>query len=218
MTTPRSTSGPTRSVLDERLEALAARRVAQLAERLGLDLTDALPRHLEVLTDLLERVVGLLADAEPHPQDLLLARRQRREHLASLVGEVHRDHALARRDDRLVLDEVAEVGVFLLADRRLERDRLLRDLEDLADLVERQLHALGDLFRRRLAAELLDQVARRADELVDRLDHVDRNADRAGLVGDGAGDRLADPPRRVRRELVAALVLELIDGLHEADV
>ena len=31
-------------------------------------------------------------------------------------------------------------------------------------------------------------------------------------------DRLADPPRRVGRELVAALVLELVDGLHEADV
>ena len=38
------------------------------------------------------------------------------------------------------------------------RDRLLRDLQDLADLVERQLHLLGDLFGRRLAAELLHQV------------------------------------------------------------
>ena len=101
---------------------------------------------------------------------------------------------------------------------RLEGDRLLGDLQDLADLVERQLHLLGDLFRRRLAAVLLDEVARGADELVDRLDHVDRDADRARLVGDRAGDRLADPPRRVRRELVAALVLELVDGLHQADV
>ncbi len=58
----------------------------------------------------------------------------------------------------LVLDEVAEVRIFLFADRRLERDRLLGDLEDLADLVERQLHLLGDLFRRRLAAELLDEI------------------------------------------------------------
>src|SRR6185312_10098189 len=96
-------------VLDERLEALAARRVAQLAQRLRLDLADALARHLEVLTDLLEGMVGLLADAEPHAEHLLLARRERREHLAGLIREVDGDDALARRDDRLVLDEVAEV-------------------------------------------------------------------------------------------------------------
>jgi hypothetical protein len=98
------------------------------------------------------------------------------------------------------------------------RDRLLGDLEDLADLVERQLHLLGDLLGRGLAAELLHEVAAGADELVDRLDHVHRDADGARLVGDRAGDGLADPPRGVGRELVAALVLELVDGLHEADV
>jgi hypothetical protein len=65
------------------------------------------------------------------------------------------------RDHVLVLDEVAEVRVFLLADGRLEGDGLLGDLEDLADLVERHLHLLGDLLRRGLAAELLDQVAAR---------------------------------------------------------
>src|ERR1043165_2786518 len=111
-----------RLVLDERLEALAARRVAQLAERLRLDLADALAGDLEVLADFLERVIALLADAEAHAEDLLLARRERREHLAGLVREVDADDALARRDDRLVLDEVAKVGVFLLTNRRLERD------------------------------------------------------------------------------------------------
>src|SRR5262249_53934661 len=126
----------TRSVFDERLEPLAARRMAELAERFCLDLADALARDLEVLADLFERVVALLADAEPHAQDLLLARGQRREHLPRLICEVHADHALARADDRLVLDEVAEMRVFLFADRRLEADRLLRDLQDLADLVE----------------------------------------------------------------------------------
>ena len=44
------------------------------------------------------------------------------------------------------------------------------------------------------------------------------HADRAGLVGDAAGDRLADPPRRVRRELVAAAPVELLDGAHQAEV
>ena len=44
------------------------------------------------------------------------------------------------------------------------------------------------------------------------------NADRARLVGDGPGDRLADPPGGVGAELVAALPFELVHGLHEADV
>ena len=54
--------------------------------------------------------------------------------------------------------------------------------------------------------------------LVDGLDHVHRDADGARLVGDGAAHRLADPPGGVGRELVAALVLELLDRAHEADV
>ena len=59
---------------------------------------------------------------------------------------------------------------------------------------------------------------RGAHDLVDRLDHVHRDADGARLVGDRAGDRLPDPPRGVGREFVAAAVLELVDRLHQADV
>ena len=40
--------------------------MAQLAERLGLDLADPLAGHLEVLAHLLEGVVRALADAEAH--------------------------------------------------------------------------------------------------------------------------------------------------------
>ena len=45
-----------------------------------------------------------------------------------------------------------------------------------------------------------------------------RDADGAGLIRDGARDRLPDPPRCVGRELVAAAVFELIDGFHQADI
>src|SRR3712207_8943221 len=46
---------------------------------------------------------------------------------------------------------------------------------------------------------------------------VHRDADGAGLVGHGAGDRLPDPPRRVRRELVALGVVELLDRADETE-
>src|SRR4029079_9383776 len=70
--------------LDERAQPLAPRRVAQLPQRLRLDLPDALEGHLEVLTHLFQGVVRLLADAEPHPEDLLLARGEGGEHLPGL--------------------------------------------------------------------------------------------------------------------------------------
>ena len=45
-----------------------------------------------------------------------------------------------------------------------------------------------------------------------------RQSDRPALVDERTGYRLANPPRRVRRELEAELVVELLDGAHEAEV
>src|SRR6185312_4571835 len=207
-----------RPSFEKRAKFARPRRVPQLAQRLGLDLADALAGDGEALADLFERVLAAVADAEAHLDHLLLARRQRLQHRLGLFLQIEVDHRFGRRDHLAIFDEVAQMRIFLFADRRLERDRLLCDLQHLADLGHRDVHPFGDLLGSRLATELLDQRARRANQLVDRLDHVDRDADRARLVGDGAGDRLADPPRRVGRELVAAAVLELVDRLHQADV
>ena len=108
--------------------------------------------------------------------------------------------------------------IFFFADRRFERDRFLRDLDDLAHLFRREAHLVGDLFDRRIAAELLQQLARDLDQPVDRFDHVHRDADRARLVGQRAGDRLADPPRGVGRELVALAIVEFLDGADQAEI
>ena len=45
-----------------------------------------------------------------------------------------------------------------------------------------------------------------------------RNPDGPGLVGDRPCDRLTNPPRRIGAELVAPLVLELVDRPHQADI
>ena len=65
--------------------------------------------------------------------------------------------------------------------------------------------------------ELADQHALGAADLVELLDDVDRDPDRAALVGERAGDRLADPPGGVGRELEAAAPVELLDGAHQAE-
>src|SRR5215470_2555304 len=192
--------------------------MTELAQRLGLDLTYALTGHGKILADFFERVLAAVRESKTEAEHFLFSRRQRVEDLVGLLAQGEPDDRLDRRDDLLVLDEITEMTVLFLADRRLERDRLLGDLQNLADLVDRHVHLRRDLFRSRLAAELLDELAGGPDELVDGLDHVHGDADGARLVGDRAGDRLADPPGRVRRELVAAAILELVDGLHQADV
>src|SRR5262245_17663867 len=191
----------------------------QLAERLRLDLADSLARDVERGADLFERArAAVLGQTEPETYHLRLALAQRFEHLVHLVLQHRERRGLSRRDYARVLDEIAEVRVVVLADWSIQRDRLLRGLEHALDLVHRELELLGHFLGRRLPAQLLDQAARRPDDLVDRLDHVHRDADGPRLVGDGTRDRLTDPPRRVGRELVALPVVELVDRAHEPRV
>src|SRR6476619_6440024 len=81
-----------RSAFEERSKFAAARRVAQLPQRLGLDLPDPFACDREALTDLFERVLTAVADAEPHLDDLFFARRQRLQHGLGLFLEVQVDH------------------------------------------------------------------------------------------------------------------------------
>src|SRR5215475_4897248 len=67
---------PPASVVQEAPQLARPARMLELAQCLGLDLTDALARHRELLTDLFQRVVGVHADTEAHAQHAFLARRQ----------------------------------------------------------------------------------------------------------------------------------------------
>ena len=100
----------------------------------------------------------------------------------------------------------------------MQRDRLAAVLLDLDDLLGGHVELLGQLLRGGLAAQVLEHLALHAGQLVDDLDHVHRDADGARLVGHRAGDRLADPPRRVGRELEALGVVELLDRTDQAEV
>src|SRR5262245_34478056 len=77
-------------------------------------------------------------------EDVLLARGERSEHARRRLAQVGLDCGIDRQDRVLVLDEVAQVRIFLIADRRLERDRLLGDLHHLADLVDLHRYLLYD--------------------------------------------------------------------------
>ena len=85
-------------------------------------------------------------------------------------------------------------------------------------MVERQLRVRRDLLGRRITLERCDELAAGAGNLLLALDDVHRDADRACLVGHAALHRLANPPGRVRRELEALAMVELLDGPHQPEV
>src|SRR5512133_720827 len=106
-----------------------------------------------------------------------------------------------------VLDEVA-VEALSIPHRRLEADRVLHEVEQLLDALLREAALLCKLGLRRLAVELLRKLPARAHEAPNLVCDVNRKPDSSALVGQRSRDRLPDPPRRIRRELVAHLVVE----------
>src|SRR5437667_12735368 len=109
--------------------------MAELAERLGLDLADPLAGHIEVATHLFERATAPVLEAESQLEHAPLARCEAVEHSLHLLLEELVAGGIGRGDACQVWDEVTQVGVLLLADRRLQADRLLADLHDLAHLL-----------------------------------------------------------------------------------
>src|SRR5215208_919405 len=102
------------SGIEEVAQFARAARVLQLAERLCLDLTDALAGHRELLPDLFERVVGIRADAEAHAQDALLARSQRGQDTGRRLAQIGLDRGVQWQHRVLVLDEIAEMRILLV--------------------------------------------------------------------------------------------------------
>src|ERR1700733_1191376 len=190
----------------------------QLTQRLGFDLPDSLAGDLEALTYFFQSVLGTIFEAETHLDHTLLARGQGTQHLRGIFLQVHADHRFGRRNCLAIFDEVAKMRIFLLADRCFERDRFLCNLQHLANLGHRDIHPARDLFGSRLASQLLHQLTRSTNQLVDGFNHVHRNTDGPGLIGNGTRNRLANPPGGVGRELVTTTVFELIDRLHQPDV
>ena len=67
-------------------------------------------------------------------------------------------------------------------------------------------------------AQLLPELFLNPHEPVDDLDHVDGNADCAGLVRQCTSDRLTNPPRCIGGELVTSAILEFLDTFHQTGV
>src|SRR5690554_5067150 len=205
-------------VVNKAAQVIGAGRVAQFAQGLGFDLTDTLPGYVELFADFFQGVVGVHFNTETHAQYFRFASGQAGQHGAGCLAQAFSRGGIHRRQGLDIFDEIAQMAVFIVANRGFHGDRLFGDLQYLADLVFRHFHALAKLFRRGLAAHFLQHLTRDAVELVDGLNHMHRNPDGAGLVRNRAGDGLTNPPGGVGREFVATTVLKLVHRLHQADV
>ena len=130
-----------------------------------------------------------------------------------LVGEQFK-----RVGGGLVADDFAVFGGFAFVDRRVERGRALRGLLEHGDFLARQAELGGEFIVGRLAAEGFGETGGNPAHAGDFVHHVDWQADRFGLVGERALDRLLDPPGAVGRELAAFFRVEALDGVHQADI
>src|SRR6266540_7129469 len=100
-------------------ELLRPGRMAELAERLRLDLPDPLPGDAELPPHRLERPRLPVRQAEPELDDPPLPGRQRGEDRDDVILHQAGGRGFERGQGPEVLDELSEVCVFLLADRGL---------------------------------------------------------------------------------------------------
>jgi hypothetical protein len=77
--------------------------LSDLAERLLLELADALARQVVLVADFLERQLVLVVEAEAPSDDPRLDRGEMTEQPADLFAPLLRDEALVRREHLLVL-------------------------------------------------------------------------------------------------------------------
>src|ERR687891_840612 len=167
-------------------ELLRPGGVAELGERLGLDLADPLPGHPEGQADLLERRRLHPEHAEPHLDDAPLSIAEGAQDRLEMLLEQGRPGGLRWRYGVGVLDEVAEGQVLLLADRALQGDGG-PEQQDLLDSPRGQVDQHADLAGIGLVAEGLEELLPGLGHLVDVFGDVDRQADGPGRGGHGPG-------------------------------
>ena len=99
--------------------------MAQLPQRFRLDLADPLAGDIELPSYLFERARSAVVQAKAQTQYLLLPLGQRIEHFHELFMQQCIGCRIDRNLHMIVLNEIAQMTVFLLADRCLQGNRIL---------------------------------------------------------------------------------------------
>jgi len=131
----------------------------QLAKRLCLNLPDPLPGDRKLLANFLQRVVSIHTNAEAHPQDAFLARGQAGQNACCCLSQIGMNGGIQRLHRVLIINKITQLAVFLIAYRGLKADRLFGNFQNFAHLIQRHGQLLSQLFRGRLAANLMQHMA-----------------------------------------------------------
>src|SRR5918995_2174188 len=145
-----------RVLLGLEVELEARRDRAELPQGARLQLADALACDPELAADLLERLRLLAVEPEAKYQHALHARVQAGERPSELACAVVLRRDAGGRIGILVLDQVG-VEALAVADRCLQADRVLDQLEQLVDALDGEAALGGELVGRRVAVQLLGQ-------------------------------------------------------------
>src|SRR5262249_6914608 len=108
--------------------------MAQLTQRLRFNLANALAGDRERSTDLLKSVLRAILHTKSHTYNLFFSWTEAMQHMSGPLPHAHAHNRFRGRNSRVVFDEIAEVGVSILANGRLQRDRHTHDLSHLAHL------------------------------------------------------------------------------------
>ena len=114
--------------------------MAQLCKRFALNLANTLTGNAKFAAHFLERMRVAIFQAEAQANNLALTFGQTVKYLGKLLLEHREARSVRRHDSRVVFNEIAQLRVFLFADRRLERNRLLADFLDFAHAFGGQTH------------------------------------------------------------------------------
>src|SRR5271157_2596848 len=109
------------------------------------------------------------------------------------------------------------MGAFVTS-RGLQGDRLVRDVEDLSDLLDGKAHFPGDFIGEGLPSEIPREVVRDPGDTLDRLDHVGWYVNSSRLLFDCPPNGLPYPPYRIGAEPVTHPTVELLRRFHEPHV
>ena len=89
----------------------------QLPQRLGLNLPDALTSDGKRLAHFLECMLAAVVQPKAHLDNLFFARREGLEHRRRLFLKVQVNDRVRGRHNSLVLDEIAQMRIFLFPNR-----------------------------------------------------------------------------------------------------
>ncbi len=117
-----------------------------------------------------------------------------------------------------IREHIQQRLVTIATDRGIHRGDLLVELEHTIYVVYRAIQCKGDVLCSRFMIETMGEFTSSTQINVQLFDHMDRQADGAGLVHDGPLYGLADPPSGIGGKTKAAFRVEFLYRADEAKV